>query len=112
MSLSNAKKTHTLANCVACYCKYQDLQESFPGKPIFLPPSPIIQLPQTATASCKKEGKDLARRVLSELNSAGGDKYTQIYTSLPKNVPEVQLCSKKSRVDKKREDWTQKCKLV
>ena len=42
-SLSGTRKqVPTLANCVACYRSYQDLRESFPGKPVFLPPPPII----------------------------------------------------------------------
>ena len=97
---------------MACYRKHQDLQESFPGKPIFLPPPPIIQLPETAGSS-QKEEKDLVRRVLSELNSTWEDKFTHTFSmSLPKNAPETQLCFKKSRPEKKREDRTQKRKLV
>ena len=100
------KQTHTLANCVACYRKYQDLQESFPGKPIFLPPLPIIQLPETAAASCKKEN-DLARRVLSELNSAWEGKFTHFLPHYPKIFPKPS-CVQKIKSWKKREDQTQK----
>ena len=104
-SLSGTQKqVHTLANCVACYCSHQDLQESFPGKPVFLPPPPIIQLPEIADSS-KREEKDLAKRVLSELNSTWEDRFSHTFSmSLPRNAPETQLCIKKSRVEKKRED--------
>ena len=107
------KNKYTLANCVACYCSHQDWQEFFPGKPVFLPPPPIIQLPEIADSS-KREEKDLMRRrVLSELNSTWEDRFSHTFSmSLPKNAPETQLCIKESRVEKKREDQTQKRKLV
>ena len=85
---------------MGCYRKYQDLQESFPGKPIFLPPLPIVQLPETAGSSQKDE-KDLARKVLTELNSMWEGKFEHTFSiALPKNVPEALFSINKSRAEK------------
>ena len=100
-SLSGTQKqVHALANCVACYRSHQHLQESFPRKPVFLSPPPIIQLPEIADSS-KREEKDLARTVLSELNSTWEDRFSHTFSmSSPKNAPETQLCIKKIKSGK------------
>ena len=109
LSLTHRNK-HTLSNCVGCYRKHPDLQESFPGKPIYVPPSPVVLLPKEAGFSMRNE-KDLARRVLSELNCTWEVKHT-FSATLSKNVPEAQLSLKKSRAEKKKEDRIQKRKIA
>ena len=34
-----SKSKHTLSNCEACYYEFQHLQETFPVKPVFVPPT-------------------------------------------------------------------------
>lgn len=57
---------HTLSSCTACYINHQSLQECFPGKPVFIPPS-IISLPE-CECTIRSE-KSMTRKVLGELNS-------------------------------------------
>ena len=88
---------------MGCYRKYQDLQESFPGKLIFIPPLPLVRLPETGGSSQKDE-KDLARKVLTELNATWEGKFEHLFSvALPQYVPETQLSIKKSRAEKERQ---------
>ena len=112
-SLSHAQQAmHTLANCEGCYHAYKELQAAFPGKPMFIAQPQIVELPETPSTS-RKDEKVLARRVLCELNSTWEEKFNHTFSiALPQNVPEANLCAKKSRTEKKREDRIQKRQLT
>ena len=45
-------------NCEGCYHAYKDLQEHFPGKPVFVAQPLFVQLPSTS----RKDERILARR--------------------------------------------------
>lgn len=97
---------------MGCYRKYQDLQEFFSGKLIFIPPLPLVRLPETAGSSQKDE-KDLARKVLMELNATWEGKFEHPFSVvLPKHVPEAQLSIKNLRAEKKKDDRAQKRKIA
>ena len=51
-SLSQAQQAmHTLASCEGCYYSYKELQEAFPGKPMFIVQPQIVELPETPSTS-------------------------------------------------------------
>ena len=80
-SLSQAQQAmHTLASCEGCYYSYKELQEAFPGKPMFIARPQIVELPETPSTS-RKDEKALARKVLRELNSTWEDKFNHIFNS-------------------------------
>ena len=54
------KEKHTLVFCVACFNNHHQLQECIPGKSVYIPPEPIISLPDSCytIAEEKKIGKE------------------------------------------------------
>ena len=101
---------HTLSSCTACYINHQSLQECFPGKPVFIPPS-IISLPECERTI--RSEKSMTRKVLGELNSLWEEQYSHSFTSqLPRNAPEENLTRKLSRSEKKKQDRNKKRAIV
>ena len=41
------KEKHTLSFCAVCFNNHHALQEGFPGKPMYIPPEPMISLPDS-----------------------------------------------------------------
>jgi len=87
------KSKHTLSSCKACYHEHQRLQELFPAKPIFV--LPIVTLPDQHDTSRKAE-KQLAKRLLMEIDMQWEDRYEHSFTDmLPQNVPDTNLMKKR-----------------
>ena len=95
------KDKHTLAFCVACYNDHHELQRCFPGKPMYIPPDPIISLPDSQCTIT--EEKKLTRQVLGELNTLWEERFNHSFTAkLLRNAPEEKLANKMSKTGKKK----------
>ena len=63
------KKKHTISNCAECSKKQIQLQEAFPGKPVFRV-EPSISLPKKSQSE-----KEEVRTVLKDLNKQREERY-------------------------------------
>ena len=82
----------------------------FPAKPVFV--LPIVTLPDQHDTSRKAE-KQLAKRLLTEIDMQWEDRYEHSFTDmLPQNVPDTNLTKKKTKGERKKEERARKRKLV
>ncbi len=113
--IESKKSKHTLSNCDACYKEHENLQKSFPSKPLYTTPVSIsVNLPQkTESGFTKREAKDIGRRVLKDLDNVWQESFGQPITpTLPKILPEAKLVVKKTKTEKKKRDRTVKRAFV
>lgn len=110
-SLSDENKSkHTISSCEACYHEFRYLQEAFPAKPVFVPPTPTVTLPEQQSTSRIAE-KELAQKVLAEIDTQWENLYAHSFTdALPRNVPDANLAKKRPRTERKKsvltkENW-------
>ena len=101
-----SKEHHSITNCNACYSLYLSLQQAFPDKPIYEPGTPIT-LPTLNTE------KEQAQKILADLNPVWQSHYSRTFTeAIPSVVPESNLVQKKTRIEQKKRDRTQKRNIV
>ena len=97
------KSKHTLSNCDACFNQHEDLQRSFPGKPLYSTASSItLDIPHTPHGGfTKRHEKDIGRRVLKDLDNIWVDQFgNSLTTSVPKTMSEANLVAKDTKTKK------------
>ena len=106
------KQEHSLSSCIACSRNHLDLQQMFPGKPVFEAPRIItLSLPSQVHTSNKQE-KEEARAVLGELNAQWENRYDHTLTSaLPRVAPQYNLTEKRKKVETKKRNRQEKRKI-
>ena len=106
---ANDKKERSLSPCIACSINHIQLQEAFPGKPVFYSKTSIsLSLPETPKAE-----KLEVRKVLGDLNKQWDDCHGHSYSSvLAKLAPEANLTKKKTKLEQKQQNRNSKRKFV
>ena len=101
------KQEHSLSSCIACSRNHLDLQQMFPGKPVFEATRIItLSLPSQVHTSNKQEKEE------AELNAQWENRYDHTLTSaLPRVAPQYNLTEKRKKLKQKKETDKKKGKF-
>ena len=107
--MTQLKIQHSLCCCPACYHEYESLQRAFPAKPVHV----VLKTSIVSLAAEKSSQKEVAQKVLRELNLQWSTQYNSTFTNaLTKIKPELNLTERLSKTERKKKDRKQKRKIV
>ena len=99
--LVKKKNKHTLGNCNRCFELKRELQTSFPLKPMYEPPNPVVSIDSEAL---KRQGiQKFTSNVLTELNWVYASETSTTFTDAVLKTKASGLEKKRSKKEKRKE---------